>query len=60
MKSYEDQKFNEWKVNVEIILPEILKTNLLVKPKDKLDQSLIVPSNTDPETGSIIKLILNL
>lgn len=51
MKAYEDQKYNEWKANIEAILPEILKTNLLAKPSDKIDPNLIMPVNSDPETG---------
>lgn len=51
IKSYEDGKYYEWSATVENILPDILKTNLLVKPKDKIDPSLIMPANTDPDTG---------
>ncbi|XP_021370512.1 dynein heavy chain 10, axonemal-like isoform X1 [Mizuhopecten yessoensis] len=32
MKQYEDQKYEAWKDNVELILPSLLKRNLLVKP----------------------------
>lgn len=52
IKAYEDMKYNEWKLTVENTLPEILKTNLLIKPKDRVDQNLILPANSDPETGT--------
>jgi dynein heavy chain len=59
MKAYEDVKYNEWRINIENTLPEILKTNLLVK--DAGDKNLVLPLNTDPETGRKvdIKYILN-
>lgn len=51
LKSYEDMKYAEWRINVENILPSILKKNLLVKPKYKPDFSLALPANTDPDSG---------
>ena len=52
MKAYEDFKYNEWRVIIENTLPEILKTNLLVKGAS--DLNLVMPLNTDPETGTFI------
>ena len=56
IKAFEDLKYNEWKVHVEAILPDILKTNLLVKAgsvnPNKVENTLVMPLNTDPETGS--------
>ena len=54
MRAYEDAKFNEWRVQVESKLPEILKSNLLIKPKDKDKLELAMPANVDPETGKNI------
>jgi hypothetical protein len=51
LKFFEDSKFNEWRLNVESILPSILKKNLLIKPKYKPDYNLALPSNADQETG---------
>jgi hypothetical protein len=51
MKVYEDSKFNEWRVEIQNILPDLLKTNLLIKPKNKQELNLALPQNTDPETG---------
>ena len=50
MKMYEDLKFNEWRIEITSILPDILKANLLVKPKNR-SENLLLPQNTDPETG---------
>lgn len=47
-------KFNEWKLNVENILPNILKKNLLIKPKYKPDYNLQLPAHTDLDTGKFI------
>jgi hypothetical protein len=52
MKVYEDSKFNDWRVEIQSILPDLLKTNLLIKPKNKHDLNLALPQNTDPETGN--------
>ncbi len=52
MKAYEDIKYNEWRINIENTLPEILKTNLLVKEAG--DKNLVLPLNVDPETGNSI------
>ena len=35
MKAYEDHLYEEWRTQVEIALPGLLKRNLLVKPTDK-------------------------
>ncbi len=36
MKAYEDHLYEEWKAQVEAVLPGLLKRNLLVKPTDKI------------------------
>ena len=36
MKAYEDELYEQWKVNVEMVLPNLLKRNLLIKPVDKV------------------------
>ena len=36
MKAYEDHLYEEWKAQVEAVLPGLLKRNLLVKPTDKM------------------------
>lgn len=51
LKAFEDMKYNEWRINVENILPGILKKNLLIKPKYKPDYNLALPAHNDPETG---------
>ncbi|ELU10552.1 hypothetical protein CAPTEDRAFT_221643 [Capitella teleta] len=38
MKAYEDSLYEQWKDNVEAVLPALLKRNLLIKPHDKLAQ----------------------
>ena len=45
MKAFEDHLYEEWKTQVEIVLPGLLKRNLLVKPSDK--QAPIVPADDD-------------
>ena len=35
MKAYEDSLYEQWKENVEAILPSLLKRNLLIKPADR-------------------------
>lgn len=35
MKSYEDMKYEQWKEQVEQVLPSLLKRNLLIKPSEK-------------------------
>ncbi len=56
IKAFEDFKYNEWKCNVESTLPEILKTNLLIKASqlNKTANPLILPLNSDPETGKYL------
>jgi hypothetical protein len=41
-------------VQIEDILPNILKMNLLIKPKYKpVEMNLVLPANVDPETGNL-------
>ena len=47
MKAYEEHLYEEWKTQVEIALPGLLKRNLLVKPTDK-QAPAAVPSTEDP------------
>ncbi len=56
MKAYEDLKYHEWKLNVENSLPDLLKTNILIKLKDKMSSDLILPANKDPETGKHLSI----
>lgn len=51
LKAFEDTKYFEWRFNVENVLPEILKTNILVKARDKPNANLVMPINTNPHTG---------
>jgi hypothetical protein len=55
MKAYEDAKFDEWRVHVEEILPELLKANLLIKPKHNKNSNIPVLTSVDQETGIIFK-----
>nr|XP_054773560.1 dynein axonemal heavy chain 10-like [Lytechinus pictus] len=36
MKEYEDKKYKVWREHVEVILPGLLKRNLLTRPQDQL------------------------
>lgn len=38
MKVYEDELYEQWKNQVEGVLPALLKRNLLIKPQDRLAQ----------------------
>jgi dynein heavy chain, axonemal len=51
MKAYEDQKFSEWRVSVESILPIILNGNLLTKPVEKTELVMMVPTADANEIG---------
>ncbi len=53
MKSYEDIKYNEWRIKVENILPEILKTNLITKPTEREEITLRVINLQGDEIGNI-------
>ena len=46
MKAYEDHLYEEWKTRVELMLPSLLKRNLLIKPSDKLAQGEMESKNT--------------
>ena len=39
MKAYEDNLYEMWKANTEMVLPVLLKHNLLVKPQDRAQTS---------------------
>ena len=41
MKEYEDKKYKLWRDNVEVILPGLLKRNLLTRPQDQLPSAKI-------------------
>jgi hypothetical protein len=56
MKSFEDAKYNEWRTNTENILPDLLKSNLLIKPRDMIEHNLVLPVNKDPETGKLMRI----
>ncbi|XP_064619187.1 dynein axonemal heavy chain 10-like isoform X2 [Lineus longissimus] len=53
MKAYEDHKYEQWKDNVEQVLPSLLKRNLLIKPAEKLQQQQESgePTTLDKEDG---------
>lgn len=36
MKEYEDRKYKVWREHVEVILPGLLKRNLLTRPQDQM------------------------
>ena len=38
MKAYEDQLYEQWRENVEAVLPALLKRNLLIKPSERQQQ----------------------
>lgn len=57
MKAYEDSLYEQWKENVEAILPSLLKRNLLIKPSDRA--AMLVPpqevegaEHTEAEAGN--------
>ena len=51
MKAYEDTKYNAWRIEVENTLPEILRRNLLVKPPEKIEVTVMVPTISGNEIG---------
>ncbi len=56
MKAFEDRLYEEWKTRVEVILPGLLKRNLLVKPTDQPTASLpLIGEAGDPsiEAGTL-------
>ena len=49
MKAYEDHLYEEWKTQVEVMLPSLLKRNVLVKPTDKQMAAVPLPEESgDP------------
>jgi len=40
MKAYEDKLYEAWKDNVEMVLPSLLKRNLLIKPSHAQPQQI--------------------
>ncbi len=49
MKAFEDRLYEEWKTQVEVILPGLLKRNLLIKPTDNPTASLpLIGDEGDP------------
>jgi dynein heavy chain len=53
MKAFEDTKYNAWRIDVENILPDILKNNLLVKPNDKIEVTVMVPLLSGHDVGML-------
>ena len=52
MKAYEDRLYEEWRIRVERILPNLLKKNLLVKLSDKTTQGVVERGLTLHPTSS--------
>lgn len=56
MKAYEDWLYEQWRENVQVVLPVLLKHNLLVKPEEKLQLGLEDANKDDTqdaETGGL-------
>ena len=50
MKAYEDTLYDQWRENVEQILPSLLRRNLLTKPlKDQVAEGLPTAPPTDED-----------
>lgn len=65
MKAYEDSLYEQWKENVEAILPSLLKRNLLIKPSDRA--AMLVPpqevegaEHTEAEAGNFEILFITI
>lgn len=58
MKSYEDMKYNAWRIEVESTLPDILKNNLLAKPQGKTEVTVMVPLLSGGDVGMFNYLLL--
>ena len=56
MKSYEDQKYEEWKQNVEQHLPSLLKRNLLIKPHHAAEEMRAAAQKEADEAGMFVHL----
>ena len=54
MKAYEDNLYEQWRENVESILSQLLKRNLLVKPLER-QPAVLHPAQEqeDPENGKL-------
>jgi hypothetical protein len=51
MKSYEDMKYNAWRIEVENNLPDILKNNLLAKPQGRTEVTIMVSTLSGNDVG---------
>ena len=49
MKSYEDHLYDQWREQVEGILPSLLKRNLLIKPHERQTTNLEQEGNPEVE-----------
>ncbi len=47
MKAYEDHLYEQWRDNVEQVLPSLLKRNLLIKPEQQQQQQQDETNTTD-------------
>lgn len=57
MKAYEDKLYEQWKDNVEAILPSLLKKNLLVKPHERaLTIVMDEEKKGESEAGNVSRL----
>ena len=57
MKAYEELRSEQWRLDTESIVPDLLKMNLLVKPKKaSVDVSAFLPANKDPDTGRVVEI----
>ena len=57
MKSFEDQKYEEWKQNVEQHLPSLLKRNLLIKPHHAAEEMRAAAQKEADEAGMFVHFI---
>lgn len=53
MKFYEDQKYEEWRQNVEQHLPSLLKRNLLIKPHHAAEEMRAAAQKEADEAGML-------
>lgn len=53
IKAYEDRNYNQWRITTESVLPDILKSNLIVKPSGKTEATVMVPTLTGGEVGKL-------
>lgn len=56
MKFFEDQRYEEWRQNVEQHLPSLLKRNLLIKPHHAAEEMRAAAQKEADEAGMCLTL----